>query len=83
MNICDRSHPSGRHSATDWNDPDLETYPEFKDATANEVVLQAGDVLYLPTHWFHYIISQDLNWQCNARSGITANYEHHIQECGF
>ncbi len=78
-----RSHPSGRHTATDWSDPDLELYPDFAHATANEVVLQAGDALYLPTHWFHHIISLDLNWQCNARSGVTGNYAHHIDKCGF
>ena len=42
-----KEHPSARHSAVDWSDPDLETYPEFVDARANEVILQAGDVLYL------------------------------------
>ena len=83
MGLYPQSHPSGRHSALDWSNPDLEKYPEFAHATANEVVLQAGDVLYLPTHWFHFIVSLDLNWQCNARSGITAEYRHHIENCGF
>lgn len=78
-----RSHPSGRHSALDWSQPDLNRYPEFQNALGNEVVLQAGDVLYLPTHWFHFIVSLDLNWQCNARSGITDHYEDHILRCGF
>jgi len=78
-----RNHPSGRHSATDWSNPDLEMYPEFFQGAANEVVLQAGDVLYLPTQWFHYIVSLDLNWQCNARSGMTNDYQRHIRKCGF
>jgi hypothetical protein len=78
-----RKHPSGRHSAVDWSHPDLETFPEFQNAMGNEVVLQAGDVLYLPTQWFHFIVSLDLNWQCNARSGITDHYEEHILRCGF
>jgi hypothetical protein len=54
-------HPSSRHSAVDWSDPDLEKFPEFSEAQVNEVVLQAGDVMYLPTNWFHYIISLELN----------------------
>jgi hypothetical protein len=54
-------HPSARHSAIDWSDPDLEKFPEFSEAQVNEVVLQAGDVMYLPTNWFHYIISLELN----------------------
>lgn len=81
--LYSRKHPSGRHSAVDWSHPDLEQFPEFQNAMGNEVVLQAGDVLYLPTHWFHFIVSLDLNWQCNARSGITDHYEDHILRCGF
>jgi hypothetical protein len=76
-------HPSSRHSALDWSNPDLEQFPEFSEAKANEVVLQAGDVLYLPTYWFHFIVSLELNWQCNARSGKSAHYDQHITECGF
>ena len=40
-----KGHPSGRHSAVDWSDPDLEAYPEFSLAKGNEVVMQAGDVM--------------------------------------
>lgn len=81
--LLPKGHPSARHSAVDWSDPDLEKYPEFKEARANEVVLQAGDVLYLPTNWFHYIISLSLNFQCNTRSGIDGKYMRPIHECGF
>ena len=56
-------HPSGRHSAIDWSEPDLQSFPEFVDAKANEVVMQAGDTMYLPTNWFHYIISLETNMQ--------------------
>lgn len=78
-----KEHPSGRHSAVDWSDPDLVTFPEFAEARSNELVLQAGDVLYLPTNWFHHIISLDLNYQCNARSGINPEYQVPISRCGF
>ena len=81
--LLPKEHPSGRHSAVDWSNPDLENYPQFAHAKANEVVLQAGDVMYLPTNWFHYIISLDLNFQCNTRSGIGAEYMPPIRECGF
>jgi hypothetical protein len=84
-NLCllPRGHPSARHSAVDWSDPDWEEFPRFADAEVNEVVLQAGDVLYLPTHWFHYIISLEMNFQCNTRSGITDHYLGSIERCGF
>jgi hypothetical protein len=76
-------HPSARHSAVDWSDPDYEDFPMFANAESNEVVLQAGDVLYLPTNWFHYIISLSMNFQCNSRSGKTADYDEPIHDCGF
>jgi len=37
---------------------------------AIETVLKAGEVLYLPSHWFHYIVSLQKSAQCNVRSGI-------------
>lgn len=78
-----KHHPSGRHSAIDWSNPDLKKYPQFANAMGNEVVLQAGDVLYLPTFWFHYIISLERNYQCNVRSGTTLENLKSVVSCGF
>jgi Cupin-like domain len=124
-NQCDKlallpmGHASARHSAVDYTNPDLQTYPEFEQAMGNEVVLQAGQVLYLrkygkttsrevppkrfcrhpnklmasffvcaclgqsATNWFHYIVSLNLNMQCNARSGASDHYKEPIEACGF
>ncbi|KAL7436029.1 hypothetical protein ACHAXM_005004 [Skeletonema potamos] len=77
-------HPSLRHSKIDWNNPlEWDENPEFKQALVNEVVLHAGDALYLPTAYFHYIVNLSLNYQCNARSGTTHENAKHIRECGF
>merc|ERR1712071_274487 len=76
-------HPSARHSAVDFSNPDLKSYPQFAYVQVNELVLQAGDVLYLPTYWFHHIISLNLNYQCNGRSGRTDENMDHMQDCGF
>jgi hypothetical protein len=78
-----KGHPSARHSAVDWSNPDLDAYPSFANALANEVVLQPGHVLYLPTNWFHYIVSLELNFQCNTRSGVSTEYMEPIHDCGF
>jgi Cupin-like domain len=80
-----RGHPSSRHSAVDWSQgkPDLESYPDFAFATGNEILLQAGQTLYLPSNWFHYIVSLELNMQCNTRSGVTHEYDSYLEECGF
>ena len=81
--ILPKGHPSARHSEVDWSDPDYEKFPKFKEAKGNEVVLQAGDAMYLPTNWFHYIISMSMNFQCNTRSGIEPTYMPPIRACGF
>eukprot|EP00977_Amphora_coffeiformis_P008577 scaffold1943_cov160-Amphora_coffeaeformis.AAC.4 len=42
--LLPRDHESARHSEVDYSDPDLERFPEFANAKANEVVLTAGQV---------------------------------------
>ena len=83
LSLFPRGHPSARHSAVDWSNPDWAKFPKFSLAEVNEVVLQAGDLLYLPTNWFHYIISLELNFQCNTRSGVEEKYMGAISDCGF
>jgi hypothetical protein len=83
MYLYPQGHPSARHSSVDWSNPDYEKFPKFKEMKANEVILQPGDVVYLPTYWFHYIVSLNINAQCNTRSGMTETYLQYIQKCGF
>ena len=40
-------------------------------------------MMYLPSFWFHYIISQDASIQCNTRSGEALEGKREIDECGF
>lgn len=42
-----------------------------------------GEMLYIPSFWFHYIISQDASIQCNARSGESVAGKEEISKCGF
>jgi hypothetical protein len=88
------SHPSARHAreTADISDPDpkhlaavLEKYPKLKQARALEVVMTAGQMLYIPTYWNHYIISMGTNIQCNTRSGnaydIEAKRAPDVKDC--
>ena len=84
MSLHPRGHPSVRHSSFDWGDPaERKRRPEFEDALLQEVVLHEGDVLYLPTNWFHFIVNLSLNYQCNARSGTTFETADIVGACGF
>lgn len=83
MHMLPVGHPSGRHSAVDWSKPDYEKYPNFGKVVANEVILQPGDFLFVPTNWIHYIVSLNINFQCNARSGRSNMYDGNMKACGF
>ena len=46
-----------------WTGPDAidyQTYPRFRDAHALEVILEAGEVLFIPLGWFHCVFALDL-----------------------
>lgn len=57
-------------------------------ARSLETVLKAGEILYIPSHWFHYIISLQKSAQCNVRSGvdnegnIAFGNRESVQTCG-
>jgi hypothetical protein len=86
MELHPIGHPSARHSSVNWSDPNswfADNHQYFRHAQVNEVLLQAGDGMYLPTSWFHFIVSLNMNYQCNARSGTTLENQEHITSCGF
>ena len=55
---------------------------EFASAQGNEVVLQAGESLFVPAFRFHHIISLSINVQCNTRSGILMIHAEPMEKCG-
>ena len=83
--VTKKKHPIFRHSLLnfghinllDSDDADAKSMPKAerdwleisRDSLALETVLKAGEVLYIPSHWFHYIISLQKSAQCNVRSG--------------
>lgn len=84
LDLLPKGHPSGRHSNLNWK---LDSIPadkleSFSSARATEVVLSRGEMLYIPSYWFHYIVSQDASIQCNARSGSSDVGFEKIADCG-
>lgn len=79
--IKDIDHPSYRHSVIDWSDP--EQAKVFADVKAIDTLVRAGEVLYIPTGWNHYIIALMYSMQCNSRSGSPPNGEglEQIEKC--
>ncbi|HWX00076.1 cupin-like domain-containing protein [Collimonas sp.] len=46
------------YSPVDMSAPDLERFPLLAGAERHDFVLEAGQVLYLPPGWWHYVESQ-------------------------
>lgn len=78
-------HQSARHSPIDVNSGHFNetSYPLTVNAMAIEAVVEEGEVAYLPSNWFHHIISQEFNVQCIARSGHSLRGDDYIEACGF
>ncbi|KAH8317183.1 hypothetical protein KR074_000694 [Drosophila pseudoananassae] len=48
----------GNTSQVDAANPDFEKYPLLKEVKFYELLLQAGDCLYMPPKWWHYVRSE-------------------------
>jgi hypothetical protein len=84
--ITDKDHPSYRHSVIDWSDPVQAKDRGFAGVPAIDTIVREGEILYIPSYWFHYIISLEYSIQCNSRAGSPPHGEGQgeIEECmGF
>jgi hypothetical protein len=81
--ITDVRHPSFRHSIFDWSDSQQAASRNFEQVEAIDTIVRTGEVLYVPSYWFHYIISLKMSVQCNSRSGTPPGRqgEQDINEC--
>lgn len=81
--ITDSKHPSYRHSVIDWSVISQATSRGFASVDAIDTIVQRGEVLYIPSYWFHYIISLKYSIQCNSRSGSPPNRDgqEYIEDC--
>jgi len=55
-------HPNDRQSQVDLSCPDASRFPRFDDAQGFEVILQPGELLYIPQYWWHHI--ENLTDEC-------------------
>uniref|UniRef100_M4BX68 JmjC domain-containing protein n=1 Tax=Hyaloperonospora arabidopsidis (strain Emoy2) TaxID=559515 RepID=M4BX68_HYAAE len=75
---------SERHTSYDWSN--TSALPEdVRNCPGTEVALTAGEVLYLPSFWYHHIVSLDTSIQCNLRSGFIERDDtlQFLSECGL
>ena len=53
------THPMDSYAMVDVEAPDLERFPSLARAKGLECTLNAGDVLWLPSFWFHHVRQLD------------------------
>ncbi|XP_038061273.1 hypoxia-inducible factor 1-alpha inhibitor-like [Patiria miniata] len=51
------NHPCDRQSQVDFDNPDYEKFPKFRNAKGLQAVVGPGDVIYIPMYWWHHIES--------------------------
>jgi hypothetical protein len=51
----------GVHSPIDPENPDLDAFPELRDAIRKEVVLSPGEGLFIPLGWWHHVRALDVS----------------------
>ena len=51
----------GVYSEVDCESPDYERYPLFRDVSRMEVLLEPGEVLFVPVGWWHHVRSLDVS----------------------
>mmetsp|Transcript_13249 Transcript_13249/g.21694 ORF Transcript_13249/g.21694 Transcript_13249/m.21694 type:complete len:379 (+) Transcript_13249:102-1238(+) len=81
--ISDKNHPSFRHSMIDFANLKQIHTKMLQRVKSIETIVRVGEVLYIPSFWFHYIVSLNYSIQCNARSGLSDNKEgkNAIEKC--
>jgi hypothetical protein len=52
---------SGVFSDVDCERPDLNRYPMFRQATVIDLILQPGEVLFMPVGWWHHLRALDVS----------------------
>jgi len=55
----------GHASAVDPVQPDLKAFPRFAEAKPIEVTVKAGEVLFLPSFWWHHVTSLSVSISVN------------------
>lgn len=53
------------YSLVDVEKPDLVRFPQFARATPIEIVLNKGEMLFLPAFWWHHVVSEGENVAVN------------------
>lgn len=52
----------------DYDNPDFEQFPALKNLSGEVAALNHGDVLYIPSGWWHYVVYEELGFSMAMRA---------------
>ncbi|MCT7982098.1 cupin-like domain-containing protein [Laspinema sp. A4] len=64
----------GVYSEVDLLNPDYEKYPRFKEVEIIEVILEPGEVIFLPVGWWYHVESLDIAISISFTNFLINNY---------
>jgi LPS sulfotransferase NodH len=67
-------YPRGVFSEVDAEAPDLARYPAFRQATVIDVVIQPGEVLFVPVGWWHHVRALDVSMTLSFTKFVFPNH---------
>lgn len=83
IELADKEDPEYRHWKVrpDLPDFNVESAPLLRNVQTLDVTIKAGDILYVPSYWIHYLASlTDHNIQLNIRSGIAVEGFEYVEQ---
>lgn len=64
----------GVFSDVDCENPDLSRYPKFRDASTIDIVVEPGEVLFMPVGWWHHVRALDVSMTVSFTNFVYPNY---------
>lgn len=63
----------GVFSKVDCENPDYEKYPSFRDVNIIEVVVEPGEVIFIPIGWWHQVKALDISFSLSFTNFVFPN----------
>jgi len=64
----------GVFSEVDCENPDLNRYPKFRDANTIDIVVDPGEVLFMPVGWWHHVRALDVSMTVSFTNFVFPNH---------
>jgi ribosomal protein L16 Arg81 hydroxylase len=64
----------GVFSDVDCENPDLNRHPKFRNVSITDIVVEPGEVLFMPVGWWHHVRALDVSMTVSFTNFVFPNY---------